>query len=364
MAREPLDRDYIEIGDGTLLTVVGYLHPPGRVICYPKYAPTRERTPWRRGDTHYARLPATYGAGPVYETISEALRRYMVRDEVLGVEVIEIPADDVIRHYAPEARLSEIVEGPRDELERDAAELALLISDCARISLGSLGVTGSLLPAIHNPRISDIDLVVYGFGACRLVKRILSDEDARRSLGIGRPGSGLLTQLINEAVAVHPLTKKEAEAIYRARWSRGVFRGRFFSVHPVLRADEAPERYGDRLYKGLSLVDIVAVVANASLSEFNPATYVIEDAEVLRGAPRDIEVREVCSYEGLFAGLAEEGERIFVRGKLERVRDRRRGREYYRVVVGTREYCGLEFIKPERWVREGITPRQNIFPKL
>jgi predicted nucleotidyltransferase len=54
---------------------------------------------------------------------------------------------------------------------------------------------------------------------------------------------------------------------------------------------------------------------------------------------------EVVSYESLYDSLAEVGESILVRGKLERVVDNKTSREHYRILVGSPEGKGMEYIK-------------------
>ena len=48
----------------------------------------------------------------------------------------------------------------------------------------------------------------------------------------------------------------------------------------------------------------------------------------------------------LDAGLIPYGEEIIARGKLELVKDNNSGMEYYRVLIGSPEGKGKEFIKP------------------
>jgi len=84
-----------------------------------------------------------------------------------------------------------------------------------------------------------------------------------------------------------------------------------FSIHPVKLDHEIQERYGDRIYESTG-----------------PVT-----------------VRAVASYEGLYDNLAQPGESILVKGKLERVTETKTGQEYYRVLVGSPEGKGAEYIK-------------------
>jgi predicted nucleotidyltransferase len=57
----------------------------------------------------------------------------------------------------------------------------------------------------------------------------------------------------------------------------------------------------------------------------------LERVEVLEGDP-DCTPREAVSFRGRFAEQAIKGERVFARGRLERVGSD--GLEYYRLVVG------------------------------
>ncbi|RJS76470.1 hypothetical protein CW712_01525, partial [Candidatus Bathyarchaeota archaeon] len=61
---------------------------------------------------------------------------------------------------------------------------------------------------------------------------------------------------------------------------------------------------------------------------------------------RTDDIREVASYEGLYGGISEEGGEILVYGKLEHVSDIRLGTEYHRVLVGSKEAGGKDYIKP------------------
>jgi predicted nucleotidyltransferase len=144
---------------------------------------------------------------------------------------------------------------------------------------------------------------------------------------------------------MYPLTYEESFRIFKRRWSRGLFRGTMFSVHPVKLEEEVSEKFGDRIFKPEGLVKIEATVTDASEAEFLPAIYRVKDAEILKGQ-KVKDILEVASYEGLYGGLAEEGERIIANGKLEEVTDRRIGQRYHRVLVGSKEGEGKDYVKP------------------
>ena len=62
--------------------------------------------------------------------------------------------------------------------------------------------------------------------------------------------------------------------------------------------------------------------------------------------PKIKDIFEVTTYEGLYGGLAEKDERILAYGKLEEVHDLKRGEKYHRVLIGSREAEGRDYIKP------------------
>ena len=58
-----------------------------------------------------------------------------------------------------------------------------------------------------------------------------------------------------------------------------------------------------------------------------------------------VNIYEVITYEGLYSSLAKNGEKIQVKGKLEKVNQKQTNIGYYRVVVGSPEGKGTEYIK-------------------
>jgi predicted nucleotidyltransferase len=76
---------------------------------------------------------------------------------------------------------------------------------------------------------------------------------------------------------------------------------------------------------------VSAEVADDEESLLTPCRYMLGHVEVLAGDPT-CAPREVISFRGRFAEQAKKGERVFARGRLERVRSEEL--EYYRLVVG------------------------------
>jgi predicted nucleotidyltransferase len=338
------DRDYIETIEGLFFTVVGNVHPPGRVTAYLKYVPSPNGK-WGRKRRFRRALPY-YTVPMLLDTISYLKQnhsQYVAFFEELGIEMSAVPLDMVSRHYRPEERLQEIARGPRDELEDAALELAEAIADEASIPIDDLGVTGSILIKIHQP-FSDIDLVVYGRESALRAREALRElyKDPKRGIeGLPRQR---LEDLLERRQRLFYLSKSDAEVVCARKWNRGLFKGREFSIHPVKKEGEVRESFGEFKYKPLGLATIRGVVADASESLFMPSKWLVEDVKFVSGTSVEGLI-EVCSYEGLYMGIVDSGENFEARGKVEAVY--RRGElSHYRLLIGSPEARGLDYIKP------------------
>jgi hypothetical protein len=86
-------------------------------------------------------------------------------------------------------------------------------------------------------------------------------------------------------------------------------------------------------YKNSGYARVKATVADASEALFTPCTYRIENVEVIEG-PEIKTIQEVVSFRGRFCEQAENDETITVQGKIEKVTNTRRHREWHRLIIG------------------------------
>lgn len=350
--RDFRDRDFIEASPG-LFCVIGSSHPRDRVISYLKYVCTHHPQTWRREDTYFERIMRVYSASMYLDVLSylrERYPHYVVYDEYLNLELIEVPRDEIIKHYKPEERAREILEHPEDMLEKETKMLLEDVLSRADISLDDdVGVTGSILLKIHNIEKSDIDLIFYGKETVRIVQETV--EKLQRSNVLSRP-SWLLEETINNASQAHPHLDRNviAKLIYR-KIHRFVYRGkRPISILFALKENEVREPYGRFRYRTLVPVLAKAKVVSVEYSYFTPAIYDVEIIRMLEPDNLDIkpkDIRNVSSFEGLYAGIARENEIVVVKGMLEEVMDVKTGESWYRIVVGSAKLRGKDYVIPE-----------------
>jgi predicted nucleotidyltransferase len=341
------DRDFIKTVDGFYSCVVGYIHPPDRVISYIKYIPASGGR-WGRGEKRYGRFLPDYTVPSLIENIRflrENHPKYVFYSNVLNTTMSCCPVNMISEHYAPEIKLRELFENEkRDPLQEELVSLVEVISG-GNYSSRAFGVTGSILTDIHRPEFSDIDLTIYGRrSSLEARKRLLNLYDSEGTR-LRRLEGRELEAWCESKTRIYPLTRDEAEDIYRRKWNRGIFEGTLFSIHPVRLTEEITEAYGDRVFLPQGMMRVEATISDTSESMFLPCTYGVEDVNVLEG-PRIECVREMTTYEGIYGDIFDPGEEVEALGKLERVVDNRFNEEYHRLLVGSLEAEGSDYIKP------------------
>jgi len=349
------DRDFIEDKDGYMFCVVGYVHPPDRVLAYLKYVPSRKKTIWYRESVGYRRILKYYSSVAVLDSmrlLSKTKPNYIYYDNYFNIKFIGVPKSEIRKHYIPERKLKEIINKPsRDSLEQDLVELVNYLSEISDINLKYFGISGSILLNIHNPKYSDIDLMVYGRDNSFKLLGII--DQAINEGVISLPGKRMLETWSYEVSKHHPLTPKEAMRLYVERKTRLIFKGkRVFSLHPARLDNEILENYGDKIYVPICLAKIKGTVKDDSDSLFLPATYIVDDVKIIEG-DFEGEIYEVTTFEGLYSALLKEGEEFIAYGKVEKVIETRTGKTYYRLVIGSTEAKGKDYIKPIKWLKGG-----------
>jgi len=340
------DKDYVQTTEEYLFCVVGPVHPSDRVIAYLKYVPDPSGR-WGKTEARFRRVLRGYTTPALVETLGilESHPDYLYESSVLGIKMSAVPLKRILVHFRPEEKMSQLRSMKRpDALQRKVVDLADLVSDESGVPIESLGITGSVLLDIHQV-FSDIDLVVYGMRDSRLMKETLIRLFEEQGSPILRFSGEMAEKWCREKVANLPLTYEEAQAILETKWGRGQFEGTMFSVHPVKIEEEVSGRYGDRTFRSLGLVTIEATVCDSSEADFLPSIYKVRDAKIVEGTEVP-NICEVASYDGLYGGIAGEGESIVAHGKLERVTDKKLGKQYHRVLVGSIEAQGKDYIKP------------------
>lgn len=318
--------DLILTKDGLFFDVKGYVHPPGRVVAFLRYLPSGAGGRLLSG----GRYVKVYDLRERWKILEEKYPGYIFYDGVFHARLQGVPEAEVKALYEPRRRLEEILASGGRGIEAEAAEMAKTLAEESGCSTGDLGVTGSILAGLQLES-SDLDLVVYGFKQAVKVREALSS-------------------LLEEGREFEPCDDETLYRIYKARGMdealsfeafreneggkalQGKFRGRDYFVRCVKDWGEVDEAYGDKIYYPEGRARIEATVVDDGESILTPCRYRVSGVKTLLG--RAAAVSEVSSFRGRFCEQASAGDRIEAEGKLERVVDRRRGEESYRLLLG------------------------------
>ena len=305
--------DLIENKVGLILDVKGLVHPPSKVISFPRFIPSLQGNR-KQGSKAYRKI---YALSDRFEFLEKNHPQYIVHDSVFDETLCEVPVEDIEVHYDPIARLQDLKQDEElNGLEACALECLGQLNASARIGWGSLGISGSLLVKLHKPS-SDIDPVIYGRKNC------LKAYEALRGL-------------LDGSKDFENYSSEELERLYRFRFQdtrvpfedflrtetrkamQGNFKGRDYFVRFLKDWSEVQEAYGAVQYRNLGYARISAEIEDDSEAIFTPCSYKIRDVRILEG-PKSYRIKEIASFRGRFCDQASIGERVIAQGKVERV---------------------------------------------
>ena len=333
--RRPIEGFMVELPSGVIFEVKGLLHPPGRVLAYPRYLPDSAGDRVREG-RRYRKVASWRERQALLR--EEPLSRYVAYDPVLGDAFCFLPLAELAAIYDPVAKLAELRRkaGGLARPGRVALKMAEELVEKAGLSWSDVGVSGSLLVGLSGGA-SDIDLVFYGRDACLKAYRALREM---REDGLARPLGAEELSAILAARSADTLYDPEVFAAREpGKLLQGTFEGVLYSIRLV--PARGPEPYGRVRFRALGTAEIRAVVADASEAIFTPCRYRLREVELLSGAQ---EPEALVSFRLRFCEHAREGEEIAARGKLEEAIGPG-GRRELRLVVGG---CPGDYFTPLR----------------
>jgi len=322
--------DLIEDINGSIFDVKGLVHPPNRIIAFPRFVPnpSGER---RRAGVSYSKV---YALSERFAWLEEKFPQYLVYDQVFDDRLCEVPIEAVKNHYQPADRLQDLHhEDKLDDVERQALQFVKILKENANISWGKLGISGSILVKLHTPA-SDVDPVVYGSENCYRVYLAL------KSLLEGKKGSVRSYSLdglrrLFDFRSKDTITSFEDFVRTESRKAlQGTFMERDYFIRFVKDWNEVEEEYGTIRYKSVGYARIKATVVDDSEMIFTPCCYKIEDVKILDGTNIQT-IEEIVSFRGRFCEQARNGETVVAQGKVERVQ-KLGEREHYRLLLGNK----------------------------
>lgn len=323
--------DLIKTENHVIFDVKGLVHPPDKVIAFPRYIPSPTGTRGSRKDM-YGKV---YNLAERFQYLQQNAPSLIVHDAVFDENLCEVPADTIKRRYDPIEKLEILRKSKRlAPLEQKAVMLAEDLKEAAGIPYSAIGISGSVLVGLCTAK-SDLDPIVYGVDACRKVYRalenLLQNGDSRF-----KPYSlDGLRALFDFRSKDTVMGFEDFARVERRKAFQGMFEGVDYFVRFVKNWNEVCERYGDVCYTNSGYAKITATVADDAEALFTPCTYKLENVTVVEGAKLE-PISEIASFRGRFCEQAKQGEAVTAQGKVERVTNKRGEQEHYRLILGNK----------------------------
>ncbi len=321
--------DLIKTSDNVIFDVKGLVHPPDKIVAFPRYIPDPTGTRGKPGEMY----TKVYNLAERFIYLQKVAPLLIVGDPVFGERICEVPINQVTKHYDPIKTLAKLRKTSKlKPLEGKVIMLAEELHEASGVSWNSIGISGSVMAGLFTLQ-SDIDPLVYG------------SQNSRRAY------ASLQTLLKTKTSRFKPYTKVELGALFDFRSkdtimtfedfeqveTRKAFQGKYngtdYFVRFVKDWKETTEQYGDICYQNAGYAKIAATIADDSEALFTPCTYKLENVKVLQG-PKLENIEEVASFRGRFCEQAKPGENVLVQGKVENVTDIRQNRSYHRIIIG------------------------------
>lgn len=301
-------RDFIATSDGLVFAVMSGHSEKGRIPGFLRYI-------HREGQYH------KLGTAEANRHLAEKKPEYLFTSSRLHASLHGIPQVDILHHYQPGTRLQQILaEKTTDPLVQTTQNLCRLL-ETEGVDLEAVGITGSLLIGAHRAG-SDIDLVIYQrpvfFKARTAIARLIASGDIQELAehdwrsAYDRRGCALDF----EAYLQHE----------RRKLNKGILGGIKFDIS--LTGEDLPARSDAVAKAGYWLLR--ARVIDARYAYDYPAVYELDHPDI----------PEVWSFIQTYAGQAETGEWVEIRGLLEIGADGLK-----RIVVGSSREAPGEYIK-------------------
>ncbi len=295
----PIEGDYVYLRGVGYLAVKGIIHPPKRVIAFPKH-PERKHI-----------VASITSIDDAYAYLRETMPEAILFDDHSGQVLPQIPIEKITSHLS--ARGWFIRNTPHDELTRRALELAEEICKNSGVGLDYMGLSGSILLG-RQRETSDIDIVFYSRMKAEMIMEALSDLRRRGVLGPvdAKHLHDLAAKRSDSPIPLHEWIRHESRKLLY-----GVYRGVIYSAKIVLLPSEYWEEYGSARWRELGRTTLIARIMDDSYAIYTPNQYGIEVLRVLQGPEESYNIRRVVSFRSRFAEQARRDEEVRISGRIE-----------------------------------------------
>ncbi|MEK6943404.1 MAG: hypothetical protein AABX00_05050 [Nanoarchaeota archaeon] len=330
--------------DGLHCQVYGNEHPDGRILVKPKYIPTNkissDALPYRFiSGMKMNRLDLWINPSELKKYIDDfrkKYRHYIYKSSVHDISPLffAVPKSKIEREYSPRKGLSGLMKIPEKDLDLHLQKVTKLITFLLEsgLKLNDFGVTYSTLMGHYSPKISDINIVVYGKDKFWKLMKFMESSNNRNLRWKTYDEWEHFYKKRNR----HMVHNKEIyiKNMHRKK-SEGFFMDTLFIIFAVENKNESWFEWGREKYKRVGTAKFYGTVTSNKDSVVRPGCYGISNSRFISGddACKNLPISKVVFYSRDYCMLAYPEEKVEASGIVEEVKPKR-GPVYYRIVMG------------------------------
>ncbi len=323
--------ELIETKDGIIFDVKGLMHPPDKVIAFPRFIPSTKGNRERK-EVKYDKI---YNLQERFNFLKKNAPSLITYDSIFDETLCEVPIENIKRHYNPINKLEKLRKSKKTiDLEKKAVDLLTIIKEKANIPWKSIGISGSILVGLYNLN-SDLDPVIYGTKNCQKAYKALEKILEKNDTNLKAYDLKGLKNLFDFRSKDTYMNFNDFLKVESRKAFQGIFLETDFFTRFVKNWNQITEQYGDVKYKNCGEAKISATIADDSEALFTPCTYKVENVKVIRGK-KNMPLQEIVSFRGRFCQQAKQKEKIIAQGKIEKVKTKYQKSPYYRLILGSK----------------------------
>jgi predicted nucleotidyltransferase len=244
---------------------------------------------------------------------------------MLQRQTVGVTRSNIKEVRKPDEKLKTLFETkPKDQLVAAAQTILETVTQLSSLKCEDFGVFGSMLHGIHHPKLSDIDLVIYGRRkAAELVETLQGLYQNRTSLrnefqtDESIRGKRWRFQNLSAKEYLWHQQRKKIYAVHDDEKTGRTIKTEFEPVKSWAEIENKCNPDTKILQKGW--VQMSARITEDQDAPFIPSTYTIEPVEVFEGSNEALEATQIVSYLEEFRMQAKRGETVYVEGNLEQI---------------------------------------------
>jgi len=323
--------DLIENKEGIIFDVKGLIHPPNKIIAFPRFIPSTTGNR-KREKIKYVKI---YNLQKRFDYLKKNAPNLIVYDPIFDETLCEVPIKNIKRHYNPISKLDKLRISKKNlYLEKKAVNLLTILKKRAKIPWKSIGISGSILVGLNKLK-SDLDPVIFGTKNCQKAYKTLETMLEMDDTDLKAYSHEEFKNLFNFRKKDTYMRFNDFKRVESRKAFQGMFLGTNFFIRFVKNWNQITQKYGDIKYKNFGEAKISAIVSDDSEALFTPCTYKIDNVKIISGKKR-VSIQEIVSFRGRFCQQAKQKEEIIAQGKIEKVQIKNKKRPYYRLLLGSK----------------------------